>query len=397
MAWRESSAPAREDGEGAWTAFVASTRERNATEKRAADGTVAVLDFDDAPAGEVAAAAGGPLGQHEELSHPDALRCVCGPEHLRLLSEHGELVKVRGRSVNRCEYCARLAAVENCEMLVLDALEGDPPAVLIVLGTRTSTVVMSGFYDGLRLVKRALKRRWPAAEYAGLLEFTTGYGPRSGGKRRPHWNLMFKGIPASDADAAGEVAARIWCRHVDAEEHAQHASAIRDGEGLMKYLAEHFNKTSQAPPAGFKGQRFNCSRGYFTGCSRATARARAAESLRLKREVWRASRATDLAGAKLNGSAHDVELAAQLAYRLAIATRWVLATDSGVQCDRNAFLPPALRDDGSRVPRDMMERRRAATVRAEIRRQAARERVADLCSIERAGVLWPPGADDRYA
>jgi hypothetical protein len=39
-----------------------------------------VLDFD-APL-----AAQPPLGLHEELSHPVALRCMCGPAHLRLVA-----------------------------------------------------------------------------------------------------------------------------------------------------------------------------------------------------------------------------------------------------------------------------------------------------------------------
>lgn len=277
-----------------------------------------------------AVGADAPLGLHEELSTPG---CSCGPKHLRLRSDHGELVAPRGGSVNRCAYCAKLAAVENCEMLGLDALEGNAPEVLIVLGTRTATVDMAGFYLGLEKVKRALRRRWPDAEYASLLEFTTGYADRSGGLRRPHWNLLWKGIPGADAAQAGAIAARIWCQHVDAEEHAQHASAVRDGVALMKYLANHFMKESQQPPADFTGQRFNCSRGYFTGCTRATARARAKQSLALKRELWKANNA-HRARAAVDGrevDALEVELDAQLAHRRNLATRWVLASDTGAR------------------------------------------------------------------
>lgn len=301
------------------------------------------------------------LGKHEGLSHPESesapKRCTCGPEHLRLRSEHGELVQPRGKSVNRCDYCAKLAAVENCEMLSLDAMNGDPPTVLLVLGTRTATVNMAGFYDGLRLVKRALKRRWPAAEYASLLEFTTGYGERSGGLRRPHWNLAFKGIPADDAAAAGAIAFPVWCRHVDAEVHAQHASAIRSGEALAKYLALHFQKESQQPPAGFKGQRFNCSRGYFTGCTRATARARARESLAIGREVWKQLQRTD---ADAPANAHDVELNAQLAYRLAMRTRWVLASETGARLSDQALPTTSVRERAARHASQSAAKRAAA-------------------------------------
>lgn len=290
------------------------------------------------------------LGKHEELStpshselEPDAgpepARCTCGPVHLRLRSEHGELVKPRGKSVNRCDYCAKLAAVENCEMLSLDAMEGDPPTVLLVLGTRTATVDMAAFYRGLEKVRLTLRRRWPAAEYASLVEFTTGYGPRSGGLRRPHWNLAWKGIPADAATLAGEIAFPVWCRHVDAEQHAQHASPIRSGEALAKYLALHFQKESQRPPANFTGQRFNCSRGYFTGATRATARARARESLSLGREVWKQLQRTD---EHAPTNAHDVELNAQLAYAVAASTRWVLASETGGRLSDQAIAKRSL-------------------------------------------------------
>lgn len=275
-------------------------------------------------------------GSESYVRSPSASQCGCGPAHLLLRSDHGELVRPRGGSVNRCDYCAKLAAVENCEMLALDALDGEAPAVLLVLGTRTVTVDMAGFNAGLQQVLRALRRRWPRAQYACLVEFTTGYGERSGGLRRPHWNLVLKGVPAEDAHLVLAVAAPVWCRHVDAAPAAQHASSVRAAGALMKYLALHFQKSSQAPPAGFTGQRFNCSRGYFTCGTRAVARARARESLRLKREVWRAS--------QLLEDAYDVELQAQLAYRRARSTRWVLASASGARLSTAAVPKTTLTD-----------------------------------------------------
>jgi hypothetical protein len=254
-------------------------------------------------------------------------RCTCGPKHLRLRSEHGELVRPRGGSVNRCDYCAKLAAVENTEMLLLDALEGDAPQVWACVGTRTATLDMSQFYRGLEQLLRALRRRWPATEYAAQLEFTTGYGPRSGGQRRPHWNLMLKGVPVGEVETAAEIIRRVWCQNVDALPERQHVGPVTGAEGLMRYIAQHFQKESQAPPAGFTGQRFNCSRGYFTGCTRAVARSRARQSLRLKREVWKAQQRgiTD---------AYDVELVARQAAELAARTRWVLASETGARLGR---------------------------------------------------------------
>jgi hypothetical protein len=133
-------------------------------------------------------------------------------------------------------------------------------------------------------VQKALRRRWPEAEVANLREFTTGYGPRSGGRRRPHWNFLVKGVPGSDVDEMREVAARIWCRHVDAEPDRQHAGRVYEAGGLMRYLALHFQKSSQAPPRGWRGHRFTSSRGYFPNGT-AAARERARESLRVARAV----------------------------------------------------------------------------------------------------------------
>lgn len=266
------------------------------------------------------------LDLHEELSTLDPqngrLECTCRP-NLRLRSEHGELVHPRGKLVNSCDYCAKLQAVENAEMLALDALEGDPPQLWAVLTTRTATIDMAPFYRALEYVKRGLRKRWPDAEYSALLEFTTGYGPRSGGKRRPHWNLLIKGVPAAALEEAQAVVVASWCRNVDALPAGQYVDCIGDGVALLKYVALHFQKASQKPPPGFTGQRFNCSRGYFTGCTRATARARARESLRLKRELWKHALVLD--------DAHEIELAAQLAHRRNAQTRWTLCTASGAR------------------------------------------------------------------
>ncbi len=246
---------------------------------------------------------------------------MCGPAHLRLRSEHGELVQPRGKCVNKCSYCAKLAAVENCEMLVADALDGDAPTLIMILGTRTATLSMSEFRAARRMVVQKLRRRWPSFEYAYQVEFTTGYGPHSGGLRRPHWNWFVKGVAVECVDELRGLAVAEWCRLVDAEPHAQYVERIGSAVGLTKYVTEHFMKASQAPPAGFTGQRFNCSTGYFGSITRRVARARAKDALALKRELWKASqRCSD---------AHDVELTAQLAHRRNLATRWVLASETG--------------------------------------------------------------------
>lgn len=271
-----------------------------------------------------AASPGVVLDLHEGLSHPgpaelrgldgrypDPRRdgCPRWPAGLWLLSSLGERVPGRCKGPNQCDYCARLAAVENSEMLALDAMEGDAPQVWAVLTTRTATWDMALFYDARRLVMRAVRRRWPGAEYASLLEFTTGYGPRSGGARRPHWNLLLKGVPVGALDQVRELVVRVWCDHVDAEAPGQHVAAIAEAGGLMRYIALHFQKESQAPPPGFHGQRFNCSRRYFTGKTRAEAREDARLALSEKRALWKLARHTGLTGDALE-DAYEAHLAA---------------------------------------------------------------------------------------
>jgi hypothetical protein len=214
-------------------------------------------------------------------------------------------------------------------MLVVDALEGNAPQLVAILGTRTATLDMGAFKLARKKMVEAVRRRWPEAEYAYEVEFTTGYGPRSGGLRRPHWNWFWKGIPRADWWVASWVIVTTWCRYVDAEPGAQYVDVIRNEVGLTKYVTEHFMKASQRPPEGFSGQRFCCSRGYFgQGVSVTLARARARESLRLKRELWKATRA--------GHGAHDAELIARQALELAHRTVWVLANDRGARVGAEA-------------------------------------------------------------
>lgn len=258
-------------------------------------------------------------------------------------------MKLRGKSVNRCDYCAMLAAVENCEMVVLDALEGDAPQIVCILGTRTATLDMAAFKQAREKLVKAVRRRWPAAEYVYEVEYTTGYGPRAGGERRPHWNWFWKRIPRQDADELRAICVRIWCSHVDAEPQAQYVAEIDNAVGLTKYVTEHFMKESQRPPKGFTGQRFCCSRGYFgEGVTVTVARARARESLRRKREIWKATRA--------GFGAHDAELVAHERLVEAAATVWTLTNERGVPMSNRGPIY-----DERRMVLPALERSRAAS------------------------------------
>lgn len=235
------------------------------------------------------------IGQTQAQSQvqtPEEAWCGCPrwPEDLRLESTLGQLVPGRCKATNLCVHCARLAAIENAEILALDAMGNCAPAVWSVTGTRTATFDVGRFKDARHRMRDTVKERWPAAEAATLIEFTTGYGTHAGGERRPHWNDLWKGIPAEDADELQERVAWVWCKYVDAEPRAQYADTVGNAGGLMRYLALHFQKESQAPPIGWRGHRFRTTRGYLAQ-PMAQAREQARASLRLKRELWKAHNA----------------------------------------------------------------------------------------------------------
>lgn len=225
-----------------------------------------------------------PLGLHEESSDPTN-GCSRWPEHFRLRRDDGYMVRGRCNSPNKCGYCAGLAMMEHAEVLGIDAMTTGGPGLLAVLGTRSTLRDPKAFYRAREQVMRALRRRWPEVQYAALVEFTTGKGERSGGLRRPHWNLMLKGIPAGDVDQAREVIRRVWCDRVDALPAYQNIELVRDRGGIFKYLAKHFGKEEQAPPAGWAGHRFLHSRGYFPA-GVAALRDQAREQLAFRRVIW---------------------------------------------------------------------------------------------------------------
>lgn len=192
----------------------------------------------------------------------------------------------RCKSANLCSYCARLGAVQNAELLALDALNGIAPLIWAVLTTPSTDPDQKTYYESRRKVFQALRRRWPTAEIAWVLEFTTGYGKTAGGKRRPHWNALIKGVPTSAVAEVHATIAKVWCPRQGANAEAQFVGEIGEAGGLMRYLALHFQKDEQSPPAGWTGHRFSATRGYLwkpTPEAREIARA----SLVLKRIVWK--------------------------------------------------------------------------------------------------------------
>jgi hypothetical protein len=191
-----------------------------------------------------------------------------------------------------------LAAIETAEMIGRDAMRGHPPELVAVLTTRAADPDPRSFYRAREHVLRALRRRFSPLEAATLVEFTTGYAEKSGGLRRPHWNLLLKGPRVEDVDQVRELVLRVWCDRVDAEERGQYVEPIRSHGGLARYVALHFLKESQQPPKGWRGHRFTATRGYFPQGTKA-ARAEAREQLQAKRELWKVEKAVEEQGIRL--------------------------------------------------------------------------------------------------
>jgi hypothetical protein len=171
-------------------------------------------------------------------------------------------------------------------VLTQDALTNCAPTLYAVLSSRETWPEMASYRVTLNAVRRAVRRRWPDAEWAMLVEFTTGRGTRSGGRRRPHLNLLFKGIPIDDQEQLHNVLSDAWCSRLDALPRGQYVGEVSETGGLMRYLALHFQKESQQPPAGWRSHRFTTTRGYLAEPME-QARDRARAALRLRRELWK--------------------------------------------------------------------------------------------------------------
>jgi hypothetical protein len=201
---------------------------------------------------------------------------------LRLRSPKGRWIPVAcGRRT--CPGCSRRSARVFAEMVWLDTLAAPPTGVLCLTTVDPADARDSGrFRENVRQVVKALRRRWPDAEYLAWVEFTTGQGRRSGGHRRIHWHGFLKGIPSDSMPEAEALARRVWQLRTGA--HVVQAEPIRTMRAAIHYLALHHLKPGQAPPEWWQGRRIRPSRGYWSRSSgelRAEARFNLAERVRL--------------------------------------------------------------------------------------------------------------------
>lgn len=250
--------------------------------------------------------------------------CRRWPSALRLRNEQtGELVLGRCRSTNLCPYCQRLYVVETVEMLTLDAMEYAPTLWLVL--TAREHLTRADCRRHLDAVLRSVRRKFPAVEWFVQVEFQ-----RRGAL---HLNLLVKGVEGGDLHALHEQVVKIWCKRVDALPVGQWAGVVEDAGGVVKYLSKmlaHGLKAEQAPPIGWRGHRTSQTKGYLVRPASAM-RKQARESLKLKRELWKAIEA--------GHDPHDAELIARENLELAARSTWVLATDRGARLSSVAHDP----------------------------------------------------------
>lgn len=122
-------------------------------------------------------------------------------------------------------------------------------------------------------VIRALRHRWPDVQYLAFMEWTSGTGPRSGGRRRPHAHLLLRGLPRARAELAEATVRRVWEQRTGA--HRVEVAPLVAAEDGVAYLALHHLKPNQAAPEGWTGRRLRPSKGWWGTDPRALRRASA--------------------------------------------------------------------------------------------------------------------------
>lgn len=111
-------------------------------------------------------------------------------------------------------------------------------------------------------IMRLVRSELPEARPVHILEFTTGQGSRSGGRRRPHLHSLWKGVGSEDAPLIAGCAGHVLEKQTGAWSHD--VGEIRSPGGVIAYVARHHLKESQAPPASWgRTRRIRPSRGYY--------------------------------------------------------------------------------------------------------------------------------------
>lgn len=232
---------------------------------------------------------------------------------MRFRLSNGDLVPVPcGKST--CPVCSRRQAMITAAMVGVDA-ESDQPRVVSTFTTRdrmTPALLREASHQIMKLVRAELGD----VRYCHFLEFTTGKGRRSGGKRRPHLHTLWKGVDADAAPVIAGIAVHVLGRIAGAYRHD--VEEIKTPAGATMYVARHHLKESQAPPAEWgPTRRVRPGRGYWSRPSeelRSQAKAIVRQARARKRFMAALEEAEDqVAGLVLDQEEIEANIAAILA------------------------------------------------------------------------------------
>jgi hypothetical protein len=117
--------------------------------------------------------------------------------------------------------------------------------------------------EAMAQIVRLVRVELGPVRYCSFVEFTTGKGPRSGGRRRPHVHGLWKGLNPNAAPIVAGIAGHVLERIAGAWRHD--VDEIRTPAGATMYVARHHLKESQAPPVEWGPlRRVRPSRGYWS-------------------------------------------------------------------------------------------------------------------------------------
>ncbi|HUK99099.1 MAG TPA: hypothetical protein VLV46_15710 [Gaiellaceae bacterium] len=133
----------------------------------------------------------------------------------------------------------------------------------MTLTTHDPDISAATFRNAVAAVFKRLRRHYGrSVEYFGMVEFTSGEGTHSGGRRRIHQHILLKGLPAHVDVLDVECSVReTW--HASTGATRVDVAQLRSPGGALGYLALHHKKPKQAPPADWHGMVERHSLGYF--------------------------------------------------------------------------------------------------------------------------------------
>ena len=201
-----------------------------------------------------------------------------------------------------CTVCGPRKSRELARVLLLDAVD-DPPGFAITLTTVDPDTAAAVYRKASAALWKRLRRRYGRVEYFGFIEFTTGQGIRSGGRRRMHGHYLVKFRDTQPEPAEAERLVRDTWQSLTGAYRVE-VEPLRTPAGAMAYLSLHHQKPQQSPPREWRGMRSRPSKHYF-GEPVAKLRDVAREQLAVEAIAWRRRISEPEAWAVFRGQTDD--------------------------------------------------------------------------------------------